>query len=436
MVKKLSNQNIETFYLPIVLAVSVLVRFASALYLGNEVSALPGIHDQISYHNLALRVIDGFGFTFGEPWWPVTPAGEPTAHWSYLYTSYLIGVYSVFGRNPIVARLIQVVVVGILQPLLTYKIGKRLFNDFAGLLAAAWVAGYIYFVYYSAALMTEPVYITAILASMLFAIRLGDSEQEQPWKIALFLGVSLAITVLFRQLFLLFTPFMFAWIWWASGRRRILQLALVGAIIAGSILPITAYNYSRFQQFVLVNTNAGFAFYWGNHPIHGSKFISILPTDTYRDLIPKELHSLSEADLEDELMDRGMQFVFDDPGRYVILSISRIPSYFMFWPSSLSSGLSNFSRVFSFGLALPFILAGIWFSFKHWKWDLTSPLTLIYLFILVYTGIHLLSWALVRYRLPIDSLFLMFSGLALTELYQLFASRRDTQSGLSFGSGD
>ncbi|MFK7803662.1 MAG: ArnT family glycosyltransferase [Anaerolineae bacterium] len=436
MVKQLSNRKIETFYLPIVIVVSVLVRLASAFYLGNEVIELPGTADQISYHNLALRVLDGYGFTFGEAWWPVTQAGEPTAHWSYLYTSYLIGVYSIFGRNPLVARLIQIVVVGILQPFLTYKIGKQLFGSLAGILAALWVAGYVYFVYYSAALMTEPVYITAILASIYFAIQLGDSAQQKPWKIAFLLGVCLAITVLSRQLFLLFTPFMFAWIWWASGRRRVLQLALAGTIIAASILPITAFNYSRFDQFVLVNTNAGFAFYWGNHPIHETKFIPILPSEKYVQLIPFELHQLSEADLEDELMDRGMQFIFDDPGRYVLLSLSRIPSYFMFWPSSNSSTLSNISRVLSFGVALPFVLIGLGISLKRWKWDLASPVTLIYLFILIYTGVHLASWALVRYRLPIDAFFLMFSGLALAEIYQYFIERKRSQASLSFGSAD
>ncbi|MEM8861308.1 MAG: hypothetical protein AAGD96_23540, partial [Chloroflexota bacterium] len=84
MVKRLSDHNIENFYIPIILAVSVLLRLGSAFYLGNEVSLLPGIYDQISYHSLAIRVIDGHGFTFGVPWWPVTQAGEPTAHWSYL----------------------------------------------------------------------------------------------------------------------------------------------------------------------------------------------------------------------------------------------------------------------------------------------------------------------------------------------------------------
>ncbi|MEM8860176.1 MAG: hypothetical protein AAGD96_17735, partial [Chloroflexota bacterium] len=266
-------------------------------------------------------------------------------------------------------------------------------------------------------------------------IQLSEKEDGYKWKTAALFGLSLAITVLFRQLFLLFTPFMFAWIWWASGRKRIVELALAGLIIATSVLPITAFNYNRFDQFVLVNTNAGFAFYWGNHPIHGTSFISILPSETYLELIPEELHSLSEADLEDELMSRALGFITEDPGRYALLSLSRIPSYFMFWPSENSSTISNISRVLSFGVAFPFVLVGLWLAIKKWDWDLSSPLVLVVMFIGVYTGIHLLSWALVRYRLPIDPIFLMFSSLAVYEIALRLYSRTTARNSISLGTG-
>ncbi len=435
MVKKILYRKMDNLYLPIILIVSVVLRLGSVAYFGNHVTALPGVHDQFSYHYLSLRVLDGFGFTFGDPWWPVTAPGEPTAHWSYLYTSYLIGVYGLLGRSPLVARIIQVLIVGTLHPYFTYKIGERIFSKTVGLIAAGWSAIYIYFVYYSAALMTEPVYITAILGSLYFALKLSDSsETESHWRNAILLGICLAVTVLLRQLFVLFVPFMFLWIWWTGGWQKTMQLVVAGLILVGSILPLTAFNYYRFDQFVLLNTNAGFAFYWGNHPIHGTKFISILESETYRELIPEELHSMSEADLEDELMDRAMQFIVDDPVRYARLSLSRIVTYFTFWPSAESSLLSNISRVLSFGVALPFIIYGLWLSLKRWRFNLRSPETLLYLFIGFYTCIHLLSWALVRYRLPVDAVFLVFSGLAIVQLIEPAADKYNSSNSLSTGS--
>ncbi|MDQ3249070.1 MAG: hypothetical protein M3Q45_07645, partial [Chloroflexota bacterium] len=45
----------------IITAVSILLRVASALLQGETVAALPGVFDQISYHGLAQRLIDGYG---------------------------------------------------------------------------------------------------------------------------------------------------------------------------------------------------------------------------------------------------------------------------------------------------------------------------------------------------------------------------------------
>ena len=97
-------------YLTIIIGVGLFARLAAALYMGNQVEILPGTYDQVSYHNLALRLAGGHGFTFGEMWWPWTQAETPTAHWSYLYTTYLALIYRVIGPAPLVARLIQVLV--------------------------------------------------------------------------------------------------------------------------------------------------------------------------------------------------------------------------------------------------------------------------------------------------------------------------------------
>lgn len=447
----LSNlQKHYKYILIIVLVVSVMLRILASLYFGNEVVKLPGTFDQISYHNLALRVLNGHGFTFGQTWWPITPADEPTAHWSYLYTLYLVIVYAISGNQPLIARLIQAVLVGILQPLFAYFIGRRLFGDIPGLLAAALSAVYIYFFYYAANLMTEPFYITAILASLYFSIRLVDSStSDDPhrffnrYQYAFALGVTLGLTVLFRQLFVLFIPFIFIWIWWAGRRGNkksiIPKLTIAGLLIVLMVLPFTIYNYMRFDRFVLLNTNAGFAFYWANHPIYGTKYLPLLPAEigSYSDLIPQELRHLDEAALDQALLKLGFEIVIDDPIRYIQLSLARIPFYFMFWPTSDSGTLSNISRVASFGVMWPFMLYGWLMSiYKEISRPGTSPLRsrifdflaspvfLLSLFILVYSGIHLLSWSLIRYRLPVDAVWLVFAAYGIMDLVQRFLLHR------------
>jgi hypothetical protein len=431
---------------------AILVRIASAWLQGNVVTPLPGIYDQLSYDGLARRVLAGYGFSFGTEYWPATRAGEPTAHWSYLYTLYLAVVYALFGPSPLVARLIQAVLVGILHTWLLWRVGQRVFGPTVGLVAAGLNAVYLYFVYYAGSLITEPFYITAILWTLDVALRLvGDDESNaqpahQPWPEWwrwCELGLAIGVTVLLRQLFLLFVPFLYGWLWWVRNRRPgnasapsaqprmpcLRGMLLATTIVILLILPWTIRNYRAFGVMTPLNTNSGFAFFWGNHPIYGTNFVGILPADgpSYHQLIPPELLVLNEAELDRALLRRGIQFVVDDPVRYLLLSLSRAREYFKFWPSPESGMVSNVARVASFGLLLPFILHGLILSVQTWSTETRfrrAALILLYLFIIIYTGIHLLTWTLIRYRLPVDAVFILFAAYSTTHWLEKYLFRK------------
>ena len=435
-----------------IISIALILRFISAFYLGNTVQALPGIYDQVSYHGLAQRVIAGHGFSFDSAHWPVTRAGEPTAHWSYLYTLYVAGVYALWGVNPLIARLIQAVLVSILHTVLIYRLGKHIFGQLTGLIAAALSAIYIYFFYYAGALMTEPFYIVAILWTLFSSWKLSlppqmNTEHQQS-RASLWLwfefGLALGTTLLLRQVFLLFIPFLFLWIWWNKARTTTMHsmepspsrltalraihlpiikgFALTSIILAVMILPWTFRNYQAFGMFVPLNTNSGYALFWGNHPIYGTNFQGILPPKgpSYQELIPKELLPLNEAELDSALRKIGIGFITEDPKRFVLLSFSRAVEYFKFLPSSQSSMASNIARIGSFGIMLPFILYGLWVSirdaFRHPTTVQRSGIILLLMFVIVYTGTHLLVWALIRYRLPVDAILLLFGAYGITKI--------------------
>ena len=431
-----------------ILVLSVLLRvFTGIVFYGNEIQALPGTFDEVSYHNLALRVMDGHGFSFGERWWPGTAANEPTAHWSFLYTIYLIAIYSIFGPSPLLARLLQAIIVGIVMPWLLYRLsfrvfapkarGEGMFSDTAelakaqriALLVAAIGAVYIYFFYYTASLITEGFYITGILWSFDTAVAITQAQKISTKQWAM-LGLAIGITSLLRQLFLLFMPFLLLWMWWAK-RPRLTSFVLPVALVVLMILPWTIRNYLAFDHIVPLNTNSGFAFFWGNHPRYGTQFIPILPSGEYYRMIPEELQAqgLNEAEMDSALLSEALHIIVADPGRYVLLSLSRFPTYFMFWPSGDSGMVSNISRVGSFGLFLPFMVYGLFLtlkqSFVSWRERLASPFTMLYLFMLVYTGIHILTWTLIRYRIPVDVILVIFAGYGIYDLVErLMASRR------------
>jgi hypothetical protein len=130
--------------------------------------------------------------------------------------------------------------------------------------------------------------------------------------------------------------------------------------------------------------------------------------------LPDDLPRLNEAQLDRELLKRGFQFIQEDPQRYLRLSLSRVRAYFEFWPSADTTLLHNLGRVGSFGLFLPFMLYGLFLSFR--QPDFVKRNRLLYLFILIYTLLHLLTWAMVRYRLPVDAVLILFAGIGLVDL--------------------
>lgn len=409
----------------IIIAAAIIVRLVAALYLGDRVVALPGTYDQISYHTLAFRVLDGHGFTFETQWWPITAAGEPTAHWSFLYTLFLTVVYRLFGTHPLIARLIQAALVGFLQPLLAFLLGRRLAGERVGIVAALLTGFYAYFIYYAGALMTEPFYMTGILAALYMTLRLGEGQGgRQRTMLVIGLGLTSGVVILLRQLFLFFVPLLVLWWWWMSYRESrqvpIRHTIIVCAVIVVMIVPFTIYNYARFDQFVLLNTNAGYAFFWANHPIYGTQFEPILPPEmgSYEELIPPELRHLNEAALDRALLERGLGYVREDPGRYLLLSLSRIPSYFMFWPSAESGLISNVARLASFGLLWPFMVVGAGQALWRARRGVMpgGAVILLLLFASSYTAMHLLSWALIRYRLPVDAVMLVLAAAAIVEI--------------------
>jgi 4-amino-4-deoxy-L-arabinose transferase-like glycosyltransferase len=392
--------------LTLILAAAVLIRIPIALLMGDQVTVLPGIHDQVSYDALARSLLDGRGYSFTKNWYPFTPANTPTAHWSFIYPLYLAGIYAVTGYHPLAARLLQGIVGGALICLLVYLIGRRVVDEVTGLVGAALAAVYGYFIYYNVALMTETFFIVLVLFSLYLGLELKEKPVLARWAL---LGLTLGVAGLLRQTVLLFVPFLLLWLFWELKKSGVhwWYFAVPIVIIVLLIAPWTIRNYVVYHQFLPLNSNAGYALYASNHPhlgTHWSNDNIVVP-------VPEELAGQNEAELNRALTRKGLEFILVDPGRYMRLTLDKTLEYFKFWPSSDSSRISNLNRVFSFGLYLPFMLLGLYLSFSRWR-----SFVPLYLFIVIHTTIHLLSWPSLRYRLPVDAVLMVFAGITIIEL--------------------
>ncbi len=269
------------------------------------------------------------------------------------------------------------------------------------LVAAAITALYAYFLLYSASLQSEGVYLVLVAWALILTLKLAERPTWQRW---LAWGLAVTLASLVRQVFMPAALLLFLYVVAKAWRRvKIGHVALAGLVAALLLLPFTLRNYRVFGQFLLLNSSAGQVFWNANHPDLGTEFIgdAMFP-------IPADLEDANEAELTNELMRRGMRLVADDPGRFLLLSLDRAATLFMFWPSKQSSLISNISRSLSFMACLPFMIAGLVLSAREWRRWL-----LLYLFIVAYAGIHIVSWAQIRYRMAVDVALIPFAALAI-----------------------
>jgi 4-amino-4-deoxy-L-arabinose transferase-like glycosyltransferase len=287
-------------------------------------------------------------------------------------------------------------------------------NEATGLVGAALAAAYGYFIYYNAALMTETFFIVLVLLSLYLSLEIKRKASLARWAL---LGLALGLAALLRQSILLFVPFLLLWLIWDLKKQGVRWWYFTVPIIAIVLLiaPWTLRNYKVYHQYLLLNSNSGYALYASNNPNLGTDWrneVVVVP-------VPEELMGQNEAQLDRALTQRGIEYIFSNPGRYLLLTLNKTLEYFRFWPSADSSDISNLNRVLSFGLYLPFMLFGLGLSVMRWR-----SFGVLYVFMVIHTGTYLLSWPSPRYRLPVDAVLMVFAGLALLELAKQFRTWR------------
>jgi hypothetical protein len=420
----------------------------AALYLGN---GMPSDTDEITYSTLGMRLLSGHGYSFPQGWYPFILPDTPTAFWSFLEPVFVAGVYALFGTQPLWARLAHAVVGGIVITWMSYRLALRLFGSAcptllgssaasapqtgdgegysaqrAALFAAFLSAIYLYLVVYSAMIMTETLYIAALLWSLeraMAVVGMLSGEETGNGKrlvlTAVGLGLALGLATLARQSILPWVAVMFAFLLWVGLRNGQMRQASVvvfaaGGILALCILPATIRNYRVFDGFLLLNSNTGYAMFSAQHPLHGTSFQEYAAAP-----LPDDLYGLSELYLDKELMRRGLGFIAAEPGRYVLLSLSRVRDYIEFWPTADSSTVYDLGRLLSFGLFLPFMIYGLYLSARRCMCSANNgrpQVVLLYLFMGFYSIVHILTWAMPRYRLPVEAVLLPFAAAALLDI--------------------
>jgi 4-amino-4-deoxy-L-arabinose transferase-like glycosyltransferase len=356
--------------------------------------------DAVGYDTLGWNIVQHHQLAY-EP-------GKLTAHREPGYPLFLAGIYFLFGHSIFAVRLIQVLV-SVLAVLVVYKVTEQVVESSNHALVASLMAAvYPSFVYYTATLLRETVFVFLLLLVVLVMINFFKSVNtaDQYYWSGL-AGITLGITSLTNSVT---TVLLVGYL--VTGlllRKKVGALCLLLAVFVVVYSPWIASNCAVFNAVVTGSTNGGKTFWDGT---------DIIPYET-RGLIEGEQLAgsnstiitaagmKSEVDADRYFYKQTFVYIRENTRHYAGLLITKFVKIWRFVPNSgRTYGHSNrMLAVISLVSYVPVFLLSLAGLFMI-KWARILPLLIpLFMIPLVYA----LFWSQIRYRLPLESLLIILA---------------------------
>lgn len=186
---------------------------------------------------------NGFNLLQPEVTWPAEPPRVTEMELPLVpYTSALL--YQIFGYGPLTARTITLFA-SLLLMVYVYKLARREFNPFIGLLSA-FVAGVLPLYHpFSRLLFTEPTMIAMSVVSIYYMAEWADNQNRRNWILAI-LSLSFTFSLKLETLYLLLP---LTWIVFRKHQFKLVQYwKYAFLILLSMILPVIWYSYAYYLE--------------------------------------------------------------------------------------------------------------------------------------------------------------------------------------------
>lgn len=365
----------------------------------------PPTEDALEYHNLALNLLSGQGYSLD---------GQPVLNRAPAYPFYLALVYTLFGPNPAAARVVQALLVTATVPLL-YYFGLRGWSRAVGVLAAALFALYPFSIFWGQHLITENLLVVlfAVLAALLVR-----PQEAGPLRF-LAAGMVAGLSLLTRPTALPVVLLLLLWLVIAlrDFRRVLTAFALMAVGITLALSPWIVRNYSTYGLFIPLTSGygssaGGYVFWISNNALTaepGEKWgryvdPALLPEHAEYTRLPNDPALLDRKGYE-----YGLRYLTSNPGDVPLLLLGK---FLRFWNVFPGAGLLTRAIGALTLLLLPFFLLGL-----RQAWRDRSNGGLLLAFIVGTMLVGLIFWADTRTRVPAEPFILLTSALGALQLW-------------------
>ncbi|MCM2266172.1 MAG: methyltransferase domain-containing protein [Elusimicrobiales bacterium] len=410
MIKKLAAWfDVERNFLFFWLGLAALLRLAWVLKTGTG-GLSPDAYDWL---NTAWRIASGEGF--GGSW---RPPG---------YAFYLAGVFAVFGKSVMAAKLLNVLL-GTATVLLAYLAAGRLFDGRTARITAALMSFYPYFIAYTGDLLSET-FLTFILSAAVYALARAGERASLPNLAAA--GVVMGFTALTKSTTLPFLLLACGWLWWQSGKLKAALLA--GLFTALAIMPWTLRNYLHHDGYVMPVSTPWYTFYGScSDAAVRVEMMGEQDSPQIAQISPKDWDYVTNLPLPERdkyCREKSLEWLRENPDTFSYLLYLRALHFWRLYPM-MAYKWQKYAAMATSGLYIPLCFLGILLSLGALR-----KTSLLIGLLLLYTLVHMLFVVTLRYRVPVDPYIIMFAAYALARLSALRlgpAARRAPSPGGDF----
>lgn len=381
--------------------------------------------DSPFYIEIAKNISAGNGMAY---------SNAPTAYVSPGYPIFLAGCFSVFGENLLWTSLFQCLLSALVCVLvaLTAEIvfGRRV-GFVAGLIACFY---YELIFWTSGQILTEPLYTFLLSAAVYSLIRAGVSEKSVKLNYSI-AGVLFGLAALVRPIALVITlgiGLLVLIISFFYHRKQSIHFLIFTAVCFLIMQPWAIRNYFVFNQYLLTSSESGHVLWAGNnpefdlyeHPDFGRYGGYTIMFEPPADL-QQELKGKSQMESDRIYSRRAQEHIFDHPGTFVIRALHK--TWNMWRPAFSGASFQNKLVSYTFyPILLLLSLTGIFlawrsqtgkFSGANFLLNLTKPIGLLSVFLILHLLLHAIVNGEIRFRVPLWIALIPFASFAVVTIY-------------------